>query len=785
MKLVKRTLSVMLAAAVAAGTGITAVQAEDGYATRGEVCQMLLAAADDYNPTVQKSDILKGYDDGSLHEERGVTRAEAVVMLARAFGELPELKGYNAYLAIPKESFTDIPAWANDEINSVLDAGIIAGKDDGIFAPDDNVTTDEMNLWIQRVYALFGTNLKDNFFTAVNHDYLENLKFSEGQFGAGKIYDVDEEVQAECLELIKKAAQSDAAANTPEGKIKILYNNIMDKASRNKDGIAPVKPYLDKLDSVKNIDDIVDFCLYLYRETASGGFFGFVLTEDAKDSNVYLTEFNTVSAPLPKEAYIGEADYLKTAYMNYIKAMFTLAGDSEADAERNAQTVWDIDSVLSGAALKPEEYYDVSKTYNIYSLQQLDEIYKTVDLQKVFDEYGYKNKDKISVTDVGVMEKTAELMTDENVENLKTYLRCALLTGSAVCLGSDFEDAGERFSEEAYGITGRMADDLKAANLVSSFLSIYIDMLYKDAYYSQETADNVTKIINDAIEVYKDKISKLDWMSGTTKEKALKKLETMGCKVAAPESWNDCMEDIELRSYADGGSLFENLIQIKKAADKEMHSKEGTAVDKSEWVCPSFTVNAFYNPVSNDITIPLGYLKEPMYGNDYSYEEMIGGVGSVICHELSHAFDTSGAQFDEKGNASDWWTEEDKAEFDRLCQKVVAFYDGREGAPGIAESGEQTLIENIADLGAMSCMTDIAARIPDFDYKKMYEAYARMWAMVYRRETTAMLAMTDTHSILSLRVNPVLQSSDKFYEVYGITEGDGMWIAPEDRARIW
>ncbi|MGN0181033.1 MAG: S-layer homology domain-containing protein, partial [Candidatus Ornithomonoglobus sp.] len=506
MKIVKRTLSVMLAAAVAAGSGMTAVYAENGYATRGEVCQMLLAAADDYNPTVEKSDILQGYDDGSLHEEWNVTRAEAVVMLSRAFGELPELKGYNEYLAIPKESFTDIPAWADDELNSVFDAGIIAGKDDGIFAPDDNVTKDEMNLWIQRVYALFGTNLKDNFFTAVNHDDLENLEFGEGQFGTGKIYDVDEEVRAECLELIKKAARSDAAANTPEGKIKILYNNITDKASRNKDGIAPVKPYLDKLDSAKNIDDIVDFCLYMYKETARGGFFGFELTEDAKDSNVYITQFSTVSAPLPKEAYTGEADYLKNAYLNYIKTICTLAGDSEADAEKNARTVWDIDSALSEAALKPEEYYDVSKVYNIYSLQQLDEIYETVDLQKVFDEYGYKNKDKICVTDVGVMKRTAELMTDENAENLKIYLRCALLNGSAACLGTDFEDASQRFSEEAYGITGRKADDLKAAEQVSSYLSIYVDMLYKDAYYSRETEENVTKIINDAIDVYKDKI---------------------------------------------------------------------------------------------------------------------------------------------------------------------------------------------------------------------------------------------------------------------------------------
>ncbi|MGN0108454.1 MAG: M13-type metalloendopeptidase [Hominilimicola sp.] len=783
--MLKRAISLVTAAAMSFSLFTFTVSADDGYATRGEVCEMLLNAADDYNSDVQKSDILKGYEDGELHEDWNVTRAEAVVMLARAFGDFPELKGYNKYVAIPKESFTDIPDWANDEMNRVFDAGLVAGKDEGIFAPYDNVTTEEMNLWIERVYALFGTNLKDNFYTTINHDTFEELEIGEGKTGAGKMSEMNDVMNNKLAGLVKKAAASDAKSDTPEGKVKVLYNNIMDKESQDKEGISPLKPYLDKLDKAANIDDIIDFELYRYKETGSRGLFGFEIMTDSMDSDSYMTCFATASAKLPKEAYSGEADYLKNAYMNYVKTVFMIAGDSEEDAEKNMQTVWNIETQLSEVSLNPKDYHDVSKIYNIYSLEELDEIYKTVDMQKVFDGYGYQNKEKINVVDVSLMEKIAELLTDENADSIKTYLRYNLIQSYSSCLGTAFSDAKQKLNEEAYGISGSEPDDIKAVSLVKEKLSMYLDMMYKEAYYSQETVDDVTKMIEDAIEVYKDKIKNIDWMGDTTKEKALKKLETMGYKVGSPTSWNDYLSDMELKSYAEGGSLFENIVEISKAEDKRMHSLEGTKVDKSEWAGPGFTVNAFYNPEANDITIPFGYLQEPMYSKDYSYEENLAGIGTVICHELSHAFDDGGAQFDENGNATDWWTAEDKAAFEGLCQNVVEFFDGKEGAPGIAENGQQTLGENIADLGGISCVEEIAAKTPDFDYKKMYEAYAKMWALLFTRERLEYLAMSNVHSLPAIRTNRILQSSDKFYEVYGISEGDGMWIAPEDRAKIW
>lgn len=782
--MLKKIICAVTSLSMTASAFAVNVSAQEDAVTRGEVCSMLMSAADDYNPQVKKTDILKGYEDGELHEERNVTRAEAVVMLSRAFGDFPKLEGYNAYYAIPKEEFTDIPYWANDEMNKVFDAGLTAGKKQGIFAPYDNVTKEEMNLWIERVYALFGTNLKDNFYTSVNHDELKELKIGSGKYGAGKVYDMDDTVSKECRELIKKAASSNAAADTPEGKIKILYNNMMDKESRNKDGIAPVKGYLDELETLNGAQELADFACRLYKETGKGYLFGFGLEVDAENSDSYVLSFSTPGASFAKEAYTGEADYLKEAYTEYAKTVFSLGGDSDESAAKKARLVWDFQTQISKESLDPEEYYDVDKTYNIFSLKELDELYKSVDMQKVFDSFGYKNKDRICVTDTGALKKNAELLSDDNVEMIKANIRLFLLAGY-VSFGDDFRKAADKFNEKAYGVSGTESDDVRAAESVKNILSLYMEKMYKDAYYSQETADKITKVIEESIAVYKDRIKNLDWMSGETKEKALKKLDTMGYKVGASDVWEDYLADINLKTYDDGGSVFDNITEINKGENEMLRRQEGTKVNKDEWVCNCFTVNAFYNPAANDITIPLGYLKEPIYSDDYSYEEVLGAIGSVICHELSHAFDNSGSKYDENGNAVDWWTKEDKEAFDKLCQGVIEFFDGLEGAPGIAQSGAQTLTENIADLGAISCMSSIAAKIPDFDYKKMYEKYAEIWVSVYKRETLLFFAMTDVHSLPAIRVNRVLQSDDKFYDVYDIHEGDGMWTAPEDRVSIW
>ncbi len=252
-----------LAAALAAVMVITAVPSaaaaqESHFASRGEVVQLLMEAADDYNPQIKKTDIIKGYGDGKLHEEDTVTRAQAVIMLNRAFGGFPELKGNNLRLAIPKETFTDIPAWAEEELAPAFEAGIVAGTGEGLFFPDHKVTTEQMRLFIQRVYAIYGTNPKDSFYSSVNKKALDTLQIPEGSNITGTAYAVRDRANQQVLGLIGEISGSTPEKDTPEEKIKILYDNFMDMEARNAAGIAPIAEDLRRIDAVRSVSELDD-----------------------------------------------------------------------------------------------------------------------------------------------------------------------------------------------------------------------------------------------------------------------------------------------------------------------------------------------------------------------------------------------------------------------------------------------------------------------------------------------------------------------------------------------
>ena len=240
-----------------------------------------------------------------------------------------------------------------------------------------------------------------------------------------------------------------------------------------------------------------------------------------------------------------------------------------------------------------------------------------------------------------------------------------------------------------------------------------------------------------------------------------------------------------MKSAKDGGSYYQNMIEIAKAMQKEDARLSAEPVDKDQWITTPQTVNAFYMPSFNSVNFPMAFLQAPIYDQNASYEENLGGVGFVIGHELTHAFDSNGAQYDENGNAVNWWTDADKQAFELLCNEVIAYFDGVETAPGIVTDGTLTLTENIADLGAISCITEIGEKKENFDFKKMFESYAKLWMSTASREYLQSMAYADVHSSARVRVDRVLQSCNKFYEVYGIGENDGMFVSPEKRVSIW
>ena len=752
--------------------------------TRGEARDILAAAADDY-AGLDREELLRGDGTGELHLDRLLTRAEALVMLERAFGGFEAPAGANARMAFAGQSFTDVPAWAGEELASILAAGIVDEVGEGGLSHDAIVTDEDLETLIRRCYAYKGSNLKDDFYAAVNKDWLDQSTIPAGQLVNGALYGMEFEVSDQVAALITDIASQPQEPGTAEAKIAALYHTVTDTKGREKAGAEPIRKYLDAIDGARTLTDLVETDAVLREELGFVTLLSFGLTVDLMDSSRYAVRFSTFSPMLGKEFYAGEDPALTEAYLTFVTKLFTLCGEEETAARAGARRIYDMEKVISAASLDPQDWGNVDKIYNLYTMEQLQELFPGVDLEGFYATSGLKSTDMIGVSDVGAMEAAAAYFTDEHLADLKAVSKAGLILMTCAALSQDFLEAEYEFQAAYYGMEGRQSNQQIAAAQVQALLGDYLSRAYAEAYFTPEAKADVEEMIGEFIAIYKERIKAQDWMSEETKAMALKKLDAMQVKVGYPDSWETYLDSAEIRDLQEGGTYFSNMISVQKAARAEMLSYQDKGVDKTQWIMAPYTVNACYTASFNDITFPAAILQSPMYDVNASREENLGGIGYIIAHEITHAFDNNGAKFDEKGNAADWWTEADYAAFQEKCRAVTEWYDGRESAPGIPCSGELTLSENVADLGALQCIVEAAGRLEEPDYETLFLTVARTWASTAPRNTLEYFAAADVHAADKLRVNRALQTIPQFYETFDIQEGDGMWTAPGERVSVW
>lgn len=788
MKL-KRLLAALLSACLLTASAPAALALEtehtpDEPLTRGETLAMLLDAANGYNPDLTPELVMHGDGNGNLNANAPVTRAEALAMLNRAFGVLPTPVGDSARKAYPSSNFTDVPDWAQEELQPVFASGIVAGTSDTTASLSDTVTAGQLKKFIQRTYALLGSNLKDDFYAAVNKTWLDNSVLKPGTPQSGTLYDLMLDTEP-LTKLIEQAIKN--PKNEDEQRIAALYTNCMDWDARNAAGLSPIQPYLDALENANTLDDLMAVKHRMADELASNMLIGFGLTTDAKDSTQYTISFSTFFPSLTKEIYAEDNGSKKDAYLTFVQTVLQIAGQEEVSAKADADRLWSLEKALSPYRLDQQEYGDIDKIYNVYTMDQLKALFPHVDLDAVFNDSGLVLSDKIIVSDSKLLEATAPYFDDAHVEDLKLLMRVSLLIGYGGYLSRDFQDASNAYQTAFLGTEGSLSDEEMATQLIQSLLSDELGHLYVKAHFSEKAKSDVEDMVHDFIKIYKERIQKLDWMSDATKKKAIEKLDTMGVKVGYPDDgkWNDLLRGVTLKTKADGGSYFDNILTIAKANKQLLIDWQGKPVDKGLWPMSAYTVNACYMATNNEIVFPAGILQSPMYDVNASREENLGGIGYVIAHEITHAFDNNGAKFDKNGNAADWWTSEDYAAFQKLCDQAVSFYDGVEAAPGITCNGTLTLSENIADLGAAACILETAKMEANPDLETLFRTMARTWASSMPRETAVYYSQIDVHAPDKLRGSRVLQSLDDFYEVFDIQPGDGMYLPPEERISIW
>ncbi|MFJ6209434.1 M13-type metalloendopeptidase [Lysinibacillus sp. NPDC092081] len=754
-------------------------------ATRGEIVKTLLMAADAYHPGISKEYVMQGSKKEDLRENEPAKKVEALVMLSRAFGELPEPVGNDQRSGTFGVEFTDVPTWAKKDIDKLAKAGVLTGNPDGTLGANDNITIDEFHKIIARVWALEGSRLNDDFYEAINKEWLNKSTIPAGEIMGGVFSELYKQNNNKIEKIIDELVGKQLAEGTKEQKIADFYSTALDKKNRNKQGIEPIQKYVKAIDGAKTLDELVQADLTLEKESGQSSLFSFAIMNDAKNSSKNALYYAGLATGLDKNSFDTEDPKAKKAYIQYMTRLLVLSGEKESAAKALAENVYEMEKSLASVSLEPHEQGDVNKYYNPYTIEQFDDMFKTVDMKQVLKSMKVDSADKVIVFDVKLAQKGAELLTETNLNVLKTYSKVHLLMEAGGLLSDEFGDAAKEFDATLYGVTGEKTDQEIAVAKTTGTMGGYLEQMFAEKHFSPEAKKDVEQMVEKLIATYEERIKALDWMSETTKAKAIKKLDTMIVKIGYPDKWDTTLDKVAIKTYEKGGSLFSNTLTVNKTYIDNMKAELGKPVDRTKWGTSVYTVNAFYNPFNNEITFPAGILQAPFYDINAKPEENYGAIGMVIGHEISHAFDNNGSAYDENGNANNWWTEEDFKKFKEKNQELIAFYNNIEIIPGVLSDGQLTLSENVADLGGMAASLQVVSKMSNPDYKAYFESYAEIWKSTTTKEFAANLSKNDLHSANKIRVNRTIVNFQQFYDTYGIKLGDGMYVAPEDRVSIW
>lgn len=635
--------------------------------------------------------------------------------------------------------------------------------------------------------------LQDDFFAAVNKEWLETAKIKPGYTCNDSSVEVDdrctEQIKALFNELLSKKDTYKSGSN--EKNIINFYSNYANEAERNKQGIEPIKAYLEMINKIETIDDVKEYVCSV-PGMASEGIFSVGIVSDLKDSNKKVVSIGTTALMLGNSDYYTKpSDYakmLKSYTDEYLEKLLVLSGYTKEEAAKKVEMAYELEQMIAPAVIGQEEASKESnldeKLYNIYTMEQLKKAAPNMDIDVFMNKMGLKDVKQVIVGEPKWLTTVNKLYTQENVPLLKNYLEIELILFGSNFLSLDFAQAQVEYAAKITGAEGDLPLEEKALMMTEGIFSDEIGKLYVERHFSKEAKADVEELIAEIIATYKEKIQAVDWMSEPTKKKAIEKLDAMKIKVGYPDKWM-MYEGPELKSYEEGGSLLTNILVMRQYNISQAVKNFDKPVDKTVFVMAPFEVNACYNPSANDITFPAGILQTPYYDVNASREANLGAIGVVIGHEISHAFDTSGANFDKDGNLCDWWTKEDYAKFEEKTSKVRAYYSKVKTEDGLFVNGDLTVGENVADITSMSCMLDILKKMDNPDYDAFFRGWATAWRMVSTPELRQLLLESDVHSPNKVRTNVVVAQFQEFYDTYGVKEGDGMYVKPEDRLKIY
>ena len=620
-------------------------------------------------------------------------------------------------------------------------------------------------------FIYLNKNYIDNYYEYINKETIKDKKD-----GWSYIDDINKEISNDANNIVKKIINNPTTIE--EKNIKEFYNEYINIEFRNKNGLKDLELYIDKINKTTNINDFITEAIKLEKELSIELLMSKSIMKDFKTGKniLYIT-------PIPMD-YGYSADYYSNETLTTVKNNFKLYnnkllreyGYTAGEALDITNQIDDFYTNLANNSLKQDDLLNTEKYYNIIDKSALSKIYTNLDINKYFNELGLSKIDKLSLVDEKSYQELNKYLTNNNLSLWKNIATIKILQTYAEYTTENYETIFTKLNKNLLG--KEYTREETAYDLIKQIYPNEISKNYDNKYLSDDTKNYISNLTNEIIKEYEDMIN-TSWMDNETKSKAVTKLNNIKINIGT-----NYIKDFSSNYDFDSNiSLVKNIINLNKVVRTASYEMLDTTTTTN--ALPDYTFNAYYDVTSNSINILTGGTKVIKDINN-KYENL-GSIGFIIAHEISHAFDNNGSKFDENGLLSNWYTTLSQEKYQEIQNKVIDYYNNYEIIHNVSNNGTRTIGENIADLGAMECITNILIKnnANKKDYQTTYESFAKVWANNYSKSTKVLQSLIDTHSPNEIRVNGVLSSTKKFYETYKIDSKDLMYIEPEKRVNIW
>lgn len=594
--------------------------------------------------------------------------------------------------------------------------------------------------------------------------------------------------------LIEEIAKKSAKEGTVDQKIADLFNLAMDSSKLNSDGSTPIKSDLEKIAALKNTSELVAYLPSMMQEGINP-FFNIYVDADPMNSNQYLVQTYQGGIGLSQRDYYLENDdntrNIREKYIVHIAQMFEKSGFTADEAANKRDAVMRVEMRLATSAYDNVKLRDPHANYNKMTVAELQKLVPQLDWNSFFNGFQLNGLTDLSVSQKENLVEVGKIIATEPLEVQKAYLEWNVINSSAEFLSDEINDENfEFYGKVVSGKTEQQPRWKRAVITVDGSLGEAVGQMYVKKYFPAEAKDRMVQLVKNLQTALGQRIQNLEWMGDSTKLKAMEKLNTFHVKVGYPDKWRD-YSSLEIKK----DSYWANIKRTNKFQSDYMFAKVGNPVDKDEWFMTPQTVNAYYNPSTNEICFPAGILQYPFFDMKADDAFNYGAIGVVIGHEMTHGFDDQGRQFDKDGNLKDWWTEDDADKFDKRASGLTDFYDKIEVAPGTKANGKFTLGENIADQGGLQVSYQAFQNVLKSNplenkdgfspEQRFFLAYANVWAGNIRPEEILRRTKVDPHSLGKWRVNAALPHIEGWYTAFNVQPTDKMYVAPESRAIVW